>query len=55
MLSLAGNKTLIAGGTSGIGRALAEHFVAAGAKVVNTGRHARGQTLSPKSAPILLR
>ncbi|KPJ81333.1 MAG: hypothetical protein AMJ58_05430 [Gammaproteobacteria bacterium SG8_30] len=41
-----GRRTLITGGTAGIGRAVAEHFVANGAKVVITGRRESGEAIA---------
>ena len=43
-MSLQGKTALITGGTSGIGRAVAERFASEGAEVIITGRdHARGR------------
>ena len=43
---IAGRRTLITGGTAGIGRAVAEHFVARRAKVVITGRREAGEAIA---------
>lgn len=43
---IAGRRTLITGGTAGIGRAVAECFVAQGAKVVITGRRDAGEAIA---------
>ena len=44
--SLQDKKVLIIGGTSGIGLAVGQHFAAAGASVVVTGRHDRHEVQS---------
>ncbi|HTX47124.1 MAG TPA: SDR family NAD(P)-dependent oxidoreductase, partial [Solirubrobacteraceae bacterium] len=42
LFSIQGRRTVITGGTAGIGLGVARHFVSAGAKVVITGRRERG-------------
>jgi NAD(P)-dependent dehydrogenase (short-subunit alcohol dehydrogenase family) len=46
MFSIAGRRTLITGGTAGIGLAVAAHFVSAGAHVVISGRRAEGAEIA---------
>ena len=46
VFSIAGKRTLITGGTAGIGLAVARHFVAEGATVVITGRRKSGAQLA---------
>jgi NAD(P)-dependent dehydrogenase (short-subunit alcohol dehydrogenase family) len=46
MFSIAGRRTVITGGTAGIGLGVAEHFVAAGARVVIAGRRAQGPEIA---------
>jgi NAD(P)-dependent dehydrogenase (short-subunit alcohol dehydrogenase family) len=47
--SVAGKGILITGGTAGIGLAAAQHLVAAGARVVITGRRAAGTEIAARS------
>lgn len=46
MFSLEGKKAFITGGTSGIGRAVAERFIKAGAEVVIVGRREEGVSIA---------
>ncbi len=46
MFSLEGKKAFITGGTSGIGRAVAERFIRAGAEVVIVGRREEGTSIA---------
>src|SRR6266511_815914 len=46
LFSLAGRRVLITGGTAGIGLGVAEHFAAAEAHVVITGRRADGDRVA---------
>jgi NAD(P)-dependent dehydrogenase (short-subunit alcohol dehydrogenase family) len=45
MFSLAGKTAFVTGGTAGIGRAVAAHFVKAGARVAVAGRRAEGEAI----------
>ena len=44
--SIQGKRTLITGGTAGIGLAVARHFAAAGARVVISGRRSEGSQIA---------
>jgi NAD(P)-dependent dehydrogenase (short-subunit alcohol dehydrogenase family) len=46
IFSIANRRTVITGGTAGIGFAVAAHFVSAGAEVVITGRRAEGRQIA---------
>ena len=46
IFSIANRRTVITGGTAGIGLAVAAHFVSAGAEVVITGRRADGRQIA---------
>jgi NAD(P)-dependent dehydrogenase (short-subunit alcohol dehydrogenase family) len=46
IFSISGQRVLIIGGTAGIGLAVAQHFVQAGARVVITGRRPEGESIA---------
>ena len=46
LFSIRGNKTVITGGTAGIGLGVAKHFIAAGAEVIITGRRESGADIA---------
>lgn len=46
VFSISGKRTVITGGTAGIGLAVAAHFVEAGAEVVITGRRGDGESVA---------
>ena len=46
LFSIRGNKTVITGGTAGIGLGVAKHFIAAGAEVIITGRRDSGADIA---------
>ena len=46
IFSISGQHVLIVGGTAGIGLAVAQHFIEAGARVVITGRRSDGESIA---------
>jgi len=55
MFSLADKTAFVTGGTSGIGRAVATHFVKMGARVAIAGRRAEGEAIGDEIGALFLR
>jgi NAD(P)-dependent dehydrogenase (short-subunit alcohol dehydrogenase family) len=55
VFSLNGKSTFITGGTAGIGRAVAERFVKAGARVAIAGRRAEGEAIAQAIGALFVR